>query len=154
MKDNRSGKDRQKPVKGAVDKAGGKKAMPVPRGAAAKPTGENGRQNTGKVGKPARATAPAAGARPTKTPSRPAPAPTAAPTTGARPTKLAPRPERPTTAGQRPTATRPTPTKKPSSAPPKSPQASTSSSYMDMLNQMRSQTSSAQGTGPLSFPSL
>lgn len=151
MKDNRSGKDRQKPVKGAVDKAGGKKEMPKPRGAAAKPTGETGRQNTGK---PTRTPGPAAGARPTKTSSRPAPAPTAAPTTGARPTKLAPRPERPTTAGQRPTATRPTPTKKPSSAPPKSPQASTSSSYMDMLNQMRSQTSSAQGTGPLSFPSL
>jgi hypothetical protein len=151
MKDNRSGKDKQKPVKGAVDKAGGKKGMPKPRGAAAKPTGESVKSNTGK---PVRTPGPAAGARPTKTPSRPAPAPTAAPTTGARPTKLAPRPERPATAGQRPTATRPTPTKKPSSAPPKSPQASTSSSYMDMLNQMRSQTSSAQGTGPLSFPSL
>ena len=59
MKDNRSGKDKQKPVKGAVDKAGGKKEMPKPRGAAAKPTGETGRQNTGK---PTRTPGPAAGA--------------------------------------------------------------------------------------------
>ena len=122
MKDNRSGKDKQKPVKGAVDKAGGKKGMPKPRGAAAKPTGESGKSNTGK---------------PVRTPG---------PAAGARPTKLAPRPERPTTAGQRPTATRPAPAKKP--------QASTSSNYMDMLNQMRSQSSSAQGMGPLSSTSL
>ena len=130
MKDNRSGKDKQKPVKGAVDKAGGNKGMPKPRSAAAKPAGESGKSNTGK------------------------PARTAGPTAGARPTKLAPRPERPTTAGQRPTATRPTPTKTPPSAPPKSPQASTSSTYMDMLNQMRSQASSAQNMGPLSSTSF
>jgi hypothetical protein len=152
MKDNRSRKERKEPVKGAVDKAGGKQGMPKPRRKAAKPTGENSRPNTGK---PARnKDVPAAGARPTKTSSRPAPAPTTAPTSGARPTKLVPRPERPSTAGQRPTATRSKPTKRPSSAPTKSPQASASSNYMNMLNQMRSQTSSAQGAGPLSFPSL
>lgn len=144
MKDKRTGAARKEPVKGAVDKAG-KKAMPAPA------KKQEAKRPTAKAGTPA----PRQAAAPTARTPKPAARPTEKPVRRASDNqgKAGKRPA----AGPTPAPTRPTPTKpvarggaKPAASAAKTGAQST---YMNMLDQMRSQsvaaqTGSALGTKP------
>lgn len=136
MRDKRTGAARKEPVKGAVDKAG-KKAMPAPA------KKQEAKRPTAKAGTPAPRQAPAPAPRAAKPAARPAEKPVRRATDNQG--KAGKRP----TAGPTPAPTRPTPTR------PAAPAAKTGtqSTYMNMLDQMRSQsvaaqTGSALGTKP------
>lgn len=128
------GKSGGKETPKAVDKAGGKKGMPKPQPRAAKPVEKaSASRPTAPKGAPARQAKPQAGQRPAPVQKQ----------------KTAPTPAR--GAAQKPKATKPaaaTGTSTPT------PASATNSSYMDMLNQMRSQVSAAQSAARPPLPNL
>lgn len=144
MRDKRTGAARKEPVKGAVDKAG-KKAMPTPE------KKQEAKRPTAKASIPSPRQTPPPAPRAAKPGTRPAEKPArratdnqgkagARQTTGAVATPTRPAPTKPAPRG----AAKPTPL--PGSA-------GTQSTYMNMLDQMRSQfvaaqTGSALGTKP------